>query len=131
VLKDRFSPVIIQAGDRQQYGSFKAFIAKTQKAPIALHKTVVPSFNILLFTPPVKDAPEMVFNAANNEIPMLNNKYITYKHPMTFDSPYLKSKYKSGKIHIEYSGQTLDLDFSKQEARRTMKKKIKISKASK
>ena len=131
VLTDRFAPVIIQAGDREQYGSFKAFMAKTQKAPIALHKTVVPTFNILLFTPPVKDAPEMVFNAGNNEIPMLDRKYITYKHPMTFDSPYLKSKYKSGKIHIEYAGETLDLDFSKQEARRTMKKKIKNPKEQK
>jgi hypothetical protein len=113
VLKDRFSPVIIQAGAQQQYGSFEAFMAKVQQAPIALHKTVVPSFNILLFTPPVDNAPEMVFNAANNEIPMLNNDYINYEHPMTFDSPYLKSEYKSGKIQIKYGGETLDLDFSK------------------
>jgi len=113
VLKDRFSPVIIQAGDRQQFGSFEAFMAQTQQAPIALHKTVVPGFNILLFTPPVEDAPEMVFNAANNEIPMLDNDYINYEHPMTFDSPYIESEYRSGKIHIEYGGEVLKLDFDK------------------
>ena len=50
-LKDRFAPVIIQAGDQQQYGSFEAFMSETQNAPIALYKTVVPSFNILTFTP--------------------------------------------------------------------------------
>lgn len=111
-LKDRFAPVIIQAGDQQQYGSFEAFITKTENAPIALHKTVVPSFNILTFTPPIAQAPEMVFNAANNEIPMLDSNYIKYAHPMTFDSPYIQSKYKSGKIQIEYGGETLDLDFS-------------------
>ncbi len=115
VLNDRFSPVIIQAGDQSQFGSFEAFRTKIQQAPIALHKTVVPSFNILIFTPPSldsKDGQEMVFNAANNEIPILNNQYISYEHPMTFDSSYLKSEYKSGKIRIEYDGESLDLDFS-------------------
>ena len=112
LLKNRFSPVIIQAGDRQQFGSFEAFMAQTQEAPIALHKTVVPSFNILLFTPPEENAPEMVFNAGNNEIPMLDNEYINYQHPLTFDSPYLKSEYKSGKVQIKYGGEILDLDFS-------------------
>ena len=112
VLQDRFAPVIIQAGDKQQFGSFKGFMAKTLQAPIALHKTVVPTFNILLFTPPVENAPEMVFNAANNEIPMLDNEYINYAHPLTFDSPYIHSEYRSGKIRIEYDGETLDLDFS-------------------
>ena len=112
VLQDRFAPVIIQAGDEQQYGSFEAFMAETQQASIALHKTVVPTFNILTFTPPAENAPEMVFNAANNEIPMLDNDYINYEHPMTFDSPYLKSEYESGKIQVQYGGETLDLDFS-------------------
>ena len=31
---------------------------------------------------------------------------------MTFDSPYLKSDYKSGKVKIQYGGEALDLDFS-------------------
>jgi len=112
VLNDRFSPVIIQAGDQKQYRSFEGFMAETQQAPIALHKTVVPSFNILLFTPPVENAPEMVFNTANNEIPMLNDQYISYEHPMTFDSPYLKSEYKNGKIQIEFAGELLELNFA-------------------
>jgi hypothetical protein len=112
VLQDRFAPVIIQAGDEQQYSSFEAFMAATQQASIALHKTVVPTFNILTFTPPQDNASEMVFNAANNEIPMLDSDYINYEHPMTFDSPYLKSEYESGKIQIQYGDETLDLDFS-------------------
>ena len=115
VLHDRFSPVIIQAGDQKQFGSFEAFKAATQQARIALHKTVVPSFNLLLFTPPgrdSKDVPEMVFNAANNEIPMLNDQYISYEHPLTFDSPYLKSEYKSGKVWIAFAGESLELNFA-------------------
>ena len=55
----------------------------------------------------------MVFNAANNEIPMLDRSYINYSHPMTFDSPYIRSKYKSSKIQIEYRGERLELNFAK------------------
>lgn len=112
-LEDRFAPVIIQAGDCQQYGGFEDFIIQTLEAPVALHKTVVPGFHILLFTPPNENPKEIVFNAANNEIPILDGEYISYEHPMTFDSPYLKSEFRSGRIRIEYKGESLDLDFSK------------------
>ena len=112
VFDDRYSQAIIQSGDKTQFGSFARFIDDVQSAPIALYKTVVPTFNILTFTPPGEGAVEMVFNGGNNEIPMLNGKYIDYELPMTFDSPYLKSDYKSGKIRIEYDGERLDLDFS-------------------
>jgi len=113
LLQDRFAPVIIQAGDKEEFGSFNAFISQTREAAIALHKTVVPNFNILLFTPPSEHSKKMIFNASNNEIPMLDDTYIDYEYPMTFDSPFIQSKYGSGKIRIEYSGEKLDLDFSK------------------
>ena len=112
VLNDRYSPVIIQAGDKDHYGSFETFMTDIQNAPIALYKTVVPTFNILAFTSPEKGAPEMVFNAANNEIPMLDGEYISYELPKTFDSPYIQSEFRSGKIDIEYDGEKLNLDFS-------------------
>jgi len=112
VLNDRYSPVIIQAGDKKQFESFEKFMTDVQNASIALYKTVVPSFNILVFTPPGKDALEMVFNAANNEIPMLDGKYINYELPMTYDSPFIRSKYKSGKIEIKYGEEKLNLDFN-------------------
>ncbi len=112
VLNNLYSPIIIQAGDKKQFESFEKFMTDVQSASIALYKTVVPTFNILVFTPPGKDAAEMVFNAANNEIPMLDGKYINYELPMTFDSPYLKSEYKSGKIEIQYGDEKLNMDFN-------------------
>jgi len=112
LLNDRYSPVIIQTGDKTQFGTFAQFMTKVAKAECKLYKTVVPSFNILVFTPPDKDAPEMVFNAANNEIPMVNGKHVKYEHPMTFDSPYIQSEYGSGIIKIEYDGNELELDFN-------------------
>jgi hypothetical protein len=116
VLNDRYSPVIIQSGDKNQFESFEKFMADVENAPIALYKTVVPTFDILVFTPPDIDAPEMVFNAANNEIPMIDGEYISYELPMTFDSPYMHSEFKSGKIDIEYAGKKLQLDFSDDQA---------------
>ena len=111
VLNDRYSPVILQAGDKKQFESFEKFMTHVENASISLYKTVVPSFNILVLTPPGKDADEMVFNAANNEIPMLNGEHINYELPMTFNSPFIKSEFKSGKIEIQYDGEKLNLDF--------------------
>jgi hypothetical protein len=88
-------------------------MASVENVPIALYKTVVPTFNILVYTPPGKETSEMVFNAINNEIPMLDGEYIDYELPMTFDSPYIKSKFKSGLITISMGEQELVLDFNK------------------
>ena len=35
---------------------------------------------------------------------------------MTFDSPYIRSKYKSSKIQIEYRGERLELNLLKSHA---------------
>jgi hypothetical protein len=112
VLEDSFIPVIIQSGDKARFGSFDHFMQNVKNARLTLYKTVVPEYDELVFTPPGKDAPEMVFNAGNMEIPRIGGEYINYKYPMTFDSPYIKSKYKSGKIKIEYGDEQLNLDFS-------------------
>jgi hypothetical protein len=42
----------------------------------------------------------------------VNGNSIHYSPKDVFNSPYLNSKYKSGKIQIKYGGETLDLDFS-------------------
>ena len=114
VCKERYSPIIIQSGDQATYGSFESFMQQVQSAPIALYKTVVPTFNILAYTPPGVKQPELVFNGGNNEIPMVDGKYISYEHPKTFDSPFMTSQFKSGKIKLAYDGEELDLDFSGQ-----------------
>ena len=112
LLEERFSPVIIQAGRRADHATLEAFMADVLDNPIALYKTVVPGFNQLVYSGNGQGAPEIVFNAANNEIPTIGGKHIDYSHPMTFDSPYLKSPYKSGAIEIQFGGDRLELDFS-------------------
>jgi hypothetical protein len=112
VLADRFSPVIIEAGSRADYPNLEAFMADVLDNPLALYKTVVPGLNELVYTGTGRAAREIVFNAANNEIPTVGGEAVNYRHPLTFDSPYLKSPYKSGKIALAFDGERLELDFS-------------------
>jgi len=86
---------------------------KIMSNPINLHETVVPGYNTLVYHPFGAKSESLVFNCANNEIPRIDGKNLDYEYPMTFDSPYLKSKYKSGKVKIQYGDEVLNLDFTK------------------
>ena len=111
-FRDRFSPLILETARKADYPTFGAFQEDILDNPIQLSNTVVPEWYTFTYTGCGDDAQEIYFNAANSEIPMVGGKRIDYAYPMTFDSPYLKSEYNSGKIRIEYGGETLDLDFS-------------------
>jgi hypothetical protein len=110
ILEDAHSPVIIEAGRRSDYPMLEDFVTAVVDNPIALYKTVLPGSNILVYSGS-KDAPEIVFNAGVPQVPTIGGEPVNYSYPMTFDSPYLKSAYGSGKIHIEYGGESLLLDF--------------------
>ncbi len=112
ILEDKYSPVIIQAGRVADYPALENFMADVLDNPIALYKTVVPGSNILVYKGCGKKAEELVFNAGTPEIPTIGSKPVNYNYPMTFDSPYLQSEYKSGKIQIQYGDEKLKLDFS-------------------
>ncbi|QQE11082.1 DUF1961 family protein [Planctomycetota bacterium] len=113
LLEYNFSPVIIEAGRKADYATMDAFISSILDNPVSLYKTVVPGFNVLTYKGNTGDNKQIVFNTANTEIPTVGQQYINYSYPMTFDSPYIKSKYKSGKVSIEFNGEKLDLDFTK------------------
>ncbi len=112
-LEDMHTATIIEAGRKADYPTLEAFMADVLDNPIALYKTVVPGDNILVYTGCGEEAQEIVLSCGAVQIPTVGGEPIDYSHPMTFDSPYLKSEYKSGKIRIEYDGELLDLDFSK------------------
>jgi len=112
LLEDNHLPVIIQAGRVADYPTLDDFMHDVLDNPVALYKTVVPGNHILVYSESGADAKEIVFNASVPEIPTIGNEPVNYSHPMTFDSPYIKSEYKSGKIHIEYDNEILDLDFN-------------------
>jgi len=111
-LKDKFSPVIIEAGRKADYVTLDDFMGEVLGNPLRLYKTVVPGYHVLTYTGCGQGAEEIVFNAATNEIPMVGGKHIDYSYPMTFDSPYIKSVYKSGVIAIHKDKEELLLDFN-------------------
>ena len=113
LYEDNHTATIIEAGRKADYPTLKVFMADVLDNPIALHKTVVPGEHILVYTGSGANAEEIIFNCSVPQIPIVDNQPIDHSHPMTFDSPYLKSVYKSGKIRIEYGDEHLDLDFSK------------------
>lgn len=111
-LKDKYSGMIFEASRRQHHASLNDFMADVLDNSIVIEKTVVPGYHILRYRGCGEDAQEMYFNLANSEISMVGGNRVDYSPEMLFNSPYLKSKYNSGTIHIEYSGEALDLDFS-------------------
>lgn len=111
-LEDNHTPVIIEAASVSDYPTLEDFIADILDNPIALYKTVVPGYNILVYKGCGTNAKEIVFNSGTPEIPSIGGEPINYKYPMTFDSPFLKSKYKSGKVEIKYGGESLNLNFN-------------------
>ena len=111
-LEDRFSPVIIEAARKADHPTLEDFISDVLDNPIALYKTVVPGYNVLVYTGCGNDAKEIAFNAATMEMPTVGGEYIDYFYPMTFDSPYMKSAYKSGVITLQNGDEKLVRDFN-------------------
>jgi hypothetical protein len=111
-LEDKFSPVIIEAGRRADYPTMEDFVNDILDNPIALYKTVVPGYNVLVYTGCGDDAKEIAFNAATMEMPTVGGEYIDYSYPMTFDSPYMNSRYKSGIVTLENGSEKLIRDFN-------------------
>jgi hypothetical protein len=111
-LRDKFAGMIFEGSRRKHHPSLEAFIEDILDNPIFLDKTVVPGFHILRYTGCGKDAPELTFNLANDEIPFIGAERINYAPDMLFDSPYIKSKYKSGVVEITKGNHKMKLDFN-------------------
>lgn len=110
-LKDRYAGMIFEASRREHHSSMEAFMEDILDNFLVLEKTVVPGWHILRYRGCGKDAEEIYFNLANSEIPMVGGERLNYAPEMLFDSPYLKSEYKSGKIRIAHAGEVVDLEF--------------------
>ena len=111
-LEDKHSPVIIEAGRAADYSNLNAFKTAVLANAVALYKTVVPGDHILVYTGAAEGAKEITFNTGVSEIPTIGGDPVDYSYPMTFDSPFLTSEYKSGVVRIEYGDEKLQLDFT-------------------
>ena len=110
-LEDPHTAVIIEAGREAEDGSFEAFMADVLDNTITLYKTVVPGDNILVYPGSGPNAREIVFSCAAPQIPTVGGEPIDYSHPMTWDSPFQRSDYKSGRVRIEAGGELWERDF--------------------
>ncbi|GGD11780.1 hypothetical protein [Aquisalinus flavus] len=111
-LKDRFAPVIVEAGTVDDYASLDVFMKDVLDNRLELHKTVVPGYHVMVYVPSGNEGREIVFNAGAPEIPTVGGTYIDYSHPMTFDSPHFQSVYKSGVVTLRFADEELVIDFT-------------------
>ncbi|MGC6498976.1 MAG: hypothetical protein ACON4C_02195 [Henriciella sp.] len=111
-LADNFMPIIVEAGNVEDFGSFEAFREDVVDNPIALYKTVVPGFHIMVYTGSGEGREEIVFNAGAPEIPTIGGEYIDYTPDLLFDSPYMTSEFGSGVVSLKFGDQQTVLDFS-------------------
>jgi hypothetical protein len=112
-LKDNYAGIIFEASRKKHHQNLEAFISDILDNPLVLDKTVVPGWHVLRYRGCSKDAKEIVFNLANNEIPFIGGKRVNYSPEMLFESPFIKSKYKSGIVKISKDDKELVLDFNK------------------
>jgi len=110
-FKDKYSPVIMEAGHPSDYSDLGEFQNHIITKRLELQKTVVPGWYIVVYGDGTEDSPQLYFNASNNEIPQINGEYIEYSPPFTFKSPYIYSEYNSGIISLEVNGMKEILDF--------------------
>jgi len=111
--KDKYAGMIFEASRKAHHKTLEDFIEDILDNPLVLEKTVVPGWHRLRYRGCGRDAKEIYFNLANNEIPTVGGQRIDYSPEMLFDSPYLKSKYKSGIITISKDDKKIVLDFNK------------------
>ena len=111
-FKNKFSPIIFEAGARANYPTLKDFQNDILDNPLQLRKTVVPGWYIVLYTGCGEEAKDLYFNAANTEIPMVAGRYLDYAPDFLFQSPYLDAKYNDGVITIKKGEDQLVLDFN-------------------
>jgi hypothetical protein len=112
LLKDKYAGMIFETSRRVHHKTLEAFIDDILDNPLVLDKTVVAGFNILRYRGCGENAKEIYFNLANEEISMIDGERIDYSPDMLFDSPFIKSKYKSGVIKISKDDKELVLDFN-------------------
>jgi hypothetical protein len=114
LFKDRHSPVVFEAGRRADFANLAAFQRHIASNRITLTKLVVPGHYTLTYASGGKT---YYFNAATNEVPQIDGKYLDYFPGKTFDSPYLSGDYGKGVITVSDGRHRLTLDFEQNERR--------------
>ncbi len=104
VCKDRYSPVIIEVGQKKDFSSFTNFQDKILALPLTYDGKVLKHTSLY--------GDELVFYADKTSLPKINNQLIDLRPTRAFDSPFIKSDYNSGVVEISKNKRKLVLDFN-------------------
>ncbi len=101
---NEYSPVILEVDQKSKYKSYDDFRAKVIENAFAYDN------HVLQYTGIYGDA--FTFYADYSTVPQINKSSVNYAPNMAFDSPFLKSTWNSGLIHIQKGTRSLTLDFN-------------------
>lgn len=114
-LKNRFSPIIFEAGRRADYPTLEDFQRDILDNALSLHPTVIApnlGFDIIRYKGCGVEAKTIEFNSANSEIPTVDGTSVDYAPGFLFRSPFLQSDYESGLITLRKGERELIMDFN-------------------
>lgn len=113
VLENKFSPVIIEAGSRSDYGDLERFQKQIVSNRLEIHRTVATYETRFILVYEGRDAEEIVFNAANvTEIPLVGGAPLEYSRGKTFDCPFIHGEYGHGVVEVRRGRRRLRMDFN-------------------
>ena len=102
--EDEYSPIILEVVQKTDFKSFMHFQEKIKDQTISYNNSVLNYKGLYgdLFT----------FYADYSHAPQINSKTINYAPSRAFDSPFLKSEWNSGIVHIQKDKRKLVLNFN-------------------
>ena len=116
VLENKFSPVIIEAGSRSDYGDLERFQKQIVSNRLEIHRTVATYETRLILVYEGRDAEEIVYNAANvTEVPLVGGAPLEYSREKTFDCPFIQDDHGSGVVEVRKGQRRLRMDFNQAE----------------
>ncbi len=113
LLRNQFSPWVIQSGCAKIDGPFADFRSAVRGARMELRMTVVPGFYTFRYLAEGPGAEEIDFPAATPGIPRIGGNPIDYLPASLTESPYVNSKFGTGTVFIQKGNDRLDLDLAK------------------
>jgi uncharacterized protein (TIGR02145 family) len=104
VCNDRYSPVVIEVGQKADYASYTAFQDKVIALPLTYDGKVLKHTSIY--------NDKLEFYTDRSSLPKVNGTLIDLRPTNVFDSPFIKSVFNSGVVEISKNQRKLVLDFT-------------------
>jgi hypothetical protein len=104
VCDNEYSPLILEVDQKSNYKSFEDFRSKI------LGNAMDYSESVLTYTGLYGDT--FTFFADYSKPPKINNEPVNYAPEKVYDSPFLKSDWNSGIVHIQKGTRSVVLDFN-------------------